>query len=120
MTLFKKASDDSDSDSDSGGGGGFFGSIFKGIGSIFGGHRAGGGPVLAGHEYVVGENGPERVRFGADGTISPNGSGGGVINIDARGADAGVEQRIRRAIRESQKQTLSHSIIASRELQRRS
>lgn len=76
-----------------GGVGGIFGSIL----SAFGGFRAGGGPVQAGKSYVVGEKGPELVRFGKNGTVVPNSalrgnavqSGGNVVfNNDFRDASA--------------------------------
>jgi hypothetical protein len=59
------------------------------IGSLINGARASGGPVQSGKTYLVGENGPEMVRFGKNGTVQPNavlGGGGGnaqapVINI---------------------------------------
>jgi tape measure domain-containing protein len=83
--------------------GGFdFGSIFSGIGSALGGlFRAEGGPVAGGQPYIVGERGPEWFVPRSAGTVLPNGMapGGPVINqsitIDARGADAGVEARLR-------------------------
>lgn len=62
--------------------------------------RAIGGPVSAGMPYMVGERGPELFMPTANGNIVPNHAlGGGITfapsyNIDARGADAGVEQRI--------------------------
>ena len=40
--------------------------------SLFGGARASGGPVQAGKSYIVGERGPEMVRFGRAGTVIPN------------------------------------------------
>ncbi len=67
-------------------GGGIFGNLFSGI---FGGMRAGGGPVEAGRSYLVGELGPEVVTMGADAQVTPLASGSTfapVINIDARGA----------------------------------
>jgi len=54
---------------------GIFGSIFGGgnpFVSLFGGPRAAGGPVQAGKTYLVGERGPELVRFGRAGTVIPN------------------------------------------------
>ena len=79
-----------------------FGSIFSGIGSALGGlFRAEGGPVAGGQPYIVGERGPEWFVPSSAGTVLPNGMapGGPVINqsitIDARGADAGVEARLR-------------------------
>ena len=60
-----------------GGGGGFLDGLFD---SIFGGFRQRGGPVVPGFDYIVGETGPERLRIGAPGNVSPLG-GGNVINI---------------------------------------
>lgn len=55
-----------------GGGGGLF-DIVKGIGSaIFGGFKAGGGPVTSNKAYIVGERGPEMFVPGSNGTIVPN------------------------------------------------
>lgn len=54
------------------GGGGLGGAIAAGIGAIFGGPRALGGPVAAGKAYLVGENGrPELFVPGQSGTIVP-------------------------------------------------
>ncbi|TQF85231.1 tape measure protein [Elioraea sp. Yellowstone] len=75
-----------------------FSSLFSGIGGLF---RAEGGPVVAGRPYIVGERGPEWFVPRQSGVVLPNGTapGGVVINtsvaIDARGADAGVEARLR-------------------------
>jgi tape measure domain-containing protein len=78
------------------------GSWFDGIGSWLGGlFRAEGGPVAAGQPYIVGERGPEWFVPDRGGTVLPNGMAPGgpviqqTINIDARGADAGVEARLR-------------------------
>lgn len=49
-------------------GAGFFGSFFS---SIFGGAKAGGGDVIAGRSYMVGERGPERFVPRTAGTIVP-------------------------------------------------
>jgi hypothetical protein len=57
--------------------------------------RASGGPVFAGNAYLVGEQGPEVVVMGSNGTVIPNNSlGGTVINIDARGAAMGTGPHI--------------------------
>ena len=79
-----------------------FDSMFSGIGSWLGGlFRAEGGPVTAGQPYIVGERGPEWFVPRQSGVVLPNGvaPGGTTINtsiaIDARGADAGVEARLR-------------------------
>ncbi|HEV7266487.1 MAG TPA: tape measure protein [Falsiroseomonas sp.] len=77
-------------------------SMFSGMGSWLGGlFRAEGGPVDSGKPYVVGERGPEWFVPRQSGTVLPNGAapGGTTIHtsiaIDARGADAGVEARLR-------------------------
>jgi hypothetical protein len=54
------------------GGSGLFGSIASGLGSLFGGARANGGPVSAGRAYLVGEKGPEILFPGMSGTIASN------------------------------------------------
>ncbi|HMD86550.1 MAG TPA: hypothetical protein VKO18_17830 [Terriglobia bacterium] len=77
---------------------GAIGSFFHGLA----GGKASGGAVQPYTPYVVGERGPELFMPGAGGgSIIPNSSLGGgrgnVFNIDARGADAGVEQRVMRA-----------------------
>jgi hypothetical protein len=78
------------------GGGGLFG----GVAGLFGGARAHGGPVNPNQSFLVGERGPEMFVPPGRGRIVPNGAGGGVhIDfIDARGADAGVEERIQRGV----------------------
>lgn len=78
-------------------GGGLIGSLLGAIG--FGGFRAGGGAVAAGSSYVVGERGPELFVPRSAGQIVPAGQfgGGGVtVNIDARGAQEGVADQVRR------------------------
>lgn len=72
--------------------------IWDGLSGLFGGARAGGGPVASGMTYLVGENGPELFTPGASGQITPNHAMGGGIYIDARGADPGVEARIRHVV----------------------
>ena len=81
-----------------------FDSLFTDVGSWLGGlFRAEGGPVAAGQPYIVGERGPEWFVPRQAGTVLPNGvAPGGAgptihtsITIDARGADAGVEARLR-------------------------
>ncbi|MCQ4163044.1 hypothetical protein NON00_24415 [Roseomonas sp. GC11] len=79
-----------------------FGDIFSSAGSWLSGlFRAEGGPVTAGQPYIVGERGPEWFVPGNSGTVLPNSTAPGgptiqqSISIDARGADAGVEARLR-------------------------
>ncbi|SKA31001.1 tape measure protein [Consotaella salsifontis] len=91
--------------------GGGLGGLLGGIGSLLSGARASGGPVSAGGAYLVGEKGPEIFAPTRSGTILPNSAvksaGGQVYSpsyvIDARGAEAGVEQKIVAAIKEYDK-----------------
>lgn len=56
-----------------GGAGGVAGAALPLVGGLFGGARAGGGPVAAGKTYLVGERGPELLRMGGQpGTVIPN------------------------------------------------
>lgn len=59
--------------------------------------RASGGPVLAGHDYTVGEYGPERLRmYGNGGQVTPMGRSGGItVNFNISTPDAGSFQRSR-------------------------
>jgi hypothetical protein len=99
-----------------GGGGGKF------LSAIFGGARAGGGPVLAGRSYMVGESGPEMVTMGGNGYVTSNaalrsavGAGGGpVINIDARGAVEGTAAMIAKAIQRAAPAIVKQSVAANR------
>lgn len=118
-----------------GGGGGFsfgglFGSIFGGLGGLFGlgqagatppfvgGTRQHGGPVWAGGVFSVGEAGPERLTMfpGGGGVVTPMGGGRGDTYIDARGADANVEFRVARAIRAAEDRGAVKGIFLQREL----
>jgi tape measure domain-containing protein len=60
-----------------GGMGGGYGAFFTSIAGSVAGARAGGGPVMAGKDYLVGEKGPEVVHFDRPGTVIPNGAFGG-------------------------------------------
>lgn len=98
-----------------GGGSNGFQSILKGL---FGGGRAGGGPVEKGKIYKVNENTPNSEYFAPseDGVIIPRlpttGANGGqsggapVFHIDARGSQRGVGDEIRRAMEEFSRYTL--------------
>jgi len=72
-----------------GGGGGssnWMSTIFSGIGSFFGGGKAGGGMVYPNQTYLVGEKGPELFSPSSSGSITPNGSGySTTININVSG-----------------------------------
>jgi hypothetical protein len=100
-----------------GGAGGFFGGILN----TFKGGMAGGGDLTPGSSYVVGENGPELLNMGnSSGSIVSNQDiGGSIINIDARGADAGVEQRLMRAIRISEDRAVARATHNQSEYQKR-
>jgi len=52
--------------------GGIAGAFVQGVSSGLSGARADGGPVSAGKSYLVGEEGPEVVRFNQDGFVVPN------------------------------------------------
>lgn len=116
--------------------GGIFGDIGGWFGGLFGGGAgaaaspvgdffpdalimaaASGGPITRGQPYVVGERGPELFVPDISGRIVSNenfrssAAAGQAVNvtynIDARGADAGVEARIRLAMRESEARTIN-------------
>lgn len=57
-----------------------FGDSLGGLGKVFGGARANGGPVYAGKAYLVGERGPELFVPQASGYINPNKAGSGAGN----------------------------------------
>lgn len=59
-----------------GGSGGGLAGIAASVGRAFGlgGTRAGGGNVVGGSNYLVGERGPEIVSFGSSGKVYPNGA----------------------------------------------
>ena len=78
--------------------GGLWAKFFGGLAGL-----QGGGTVLAGTPYLVGEAGPELFVPETAGAIVSNSEvGGNTINnyIDARGADPSVELRLRRVLRE--------------------
>lgn len=95
------------------------------LGSLFGGARAGGGPVSGGSAYVVGERGPELFVPGASGAIVPNhalagGGGGPTYVIDARGTDPNLtEKNVRNAIVAAHASSVQTSLAASSEMRRR-
>ena len=79
--------------------GGIFGASTGGLGSIFGGFFANGGVPPMNKVSIVGERGPELfVPPGSGGRIVPNSAMGGsnvTVNIDARGAQDGLVDRLR-------------------------
>lgn len=66
-------------------GGGFFSSLFSGISSFFSGlfGKAGGGAVMGGQSYIVGERGPEILSMAGSsaGNITPSGTGHTFVNV---------------------------------------
>ena len=99
------------------GAGNWLNDIGTAIGGLF---RADGGPVSAAQPNIVGERGPEWFVPNQAGTVLPNGSapGGTTINtsiaIDARGADAGVEARLRILAGQIARQSSSMTLDAIR------
>jgi hypothetical protein len=70
------------------GGGANPANFLQSLGKIFGGARAGGGPVAGGKGYIVGENGPEWFMPNTSGAIIPNGgSFGQQAGIGAAGGN---------------------------------
>lgn len=87
----------------------------------FGGGRAGGGPVVPGSVYEVGEQGRELFAPSVPGNIIPNnvlrGSGGNVsapinISIDATGADAAGLARLTNEVARLKAELPSHVVTA--------
>lgn len=60
------------------------------IGGMFGGAKAGGGDVIGGRSYLVGENGPEMFTPRTTGTITPNGSMSQNITVNVNMQDGSV------------------------------
>jgi hypothetical protein len=106
-----------------GGGGGYFGSSGYTNMLSFGGPRAMGGPVKGGTPYLVGEKGPELFVPSASGQIVSNqnmqGMGGNVFNIDARGAQAGVGEEIKRALADYDRQSLARHVANHQQARKR-
>jgi hypothetical protein len=99
------------------GAGNWLNDIGTAIGGLF---RADGGPVSAGQPYIVGERGPEWFVPNQAGTVLPNGTAPASttintsIAIDARGADAGVEARLRILAGQIARQSSSMTLDAIR------
>lgn len=131
----------------SGSGGGSFGSILSfltGSGGSGGGSdpgiiaalglRANGGPVTAGQAYIVGEKRPELFIPSQSGTIIPRvpqmpsinapARGGDIavsnnVTIDARGAQQGVGEEIKRALAEYDRHSVPRTVRAIKEARTR-
>jgi hypothetical protein len=92
-----------------------FGSSLGGLGKVFGGARANGGPVSMGNAYLVGERGPELFVPNSSGYINANKSGGGTggeqqvrvmvepsplfVTTVVQGATAAAGEQMRKAAR---------------------
>lgn len=104
-----------------GGGGGVAPGAFAaagGAGSIGVKPRAMGGPFGAADTLLVGERGPEIVKFGRSGTVVPNNrmgqsSGGPVFNIDARGASVEAVARLEQMVQNLNGSIESRSLAAT-------
>jgi tape measure domain-containing protein len=103
------------------GGAGKGGGVGGIIGALFG--RASGGPVQAGDTRMVGENGPELVRFGRNGSVVPasavkaGGSGSAqpvsiVMNNDFRGVDAGSRAYIETRLAQTERRAVAAAVAA--------
>ncbi|MGA7240835.1 MAG: hypothetical protein WBY44_34450, partial [Bryobacteraceae bacterium] len=89
----------------------------------FGGFLADGGGVDPGRAYVVGEDGPEVFSPRASGSIVPNHALGGSTtvhyHVDARQADLGSANRIRRALEATHAAAVANSVRANSERAKR-
>jgi hypothetical protein len=95
-----------------GSGGGFLGAFFSGLA----GAKAGGGPVVGGSSYLVGERGPEIFTPGSSGNITPNGVGGTTHYYDMRGAVV-TDDLVRKAeLVSAMKDTRSQSVAMARNM----
>jgi TP901 family phage tail tape measure protein len=96
--------------------GGILGKFFTGLEG-----KQGGGHVSGGQPYVVGESGPELFMPNVGGQIVPGGQvGGQTVHIDARGADAGVEYRVMRAMKVAMRQAAVSGYLLNTEMAKRS
>lgn len=71
-------------------GGGLSAAIAQAVGGLFSGARAGGGPVLGGGAYLVGERGPEVFRPTGAGVIEAAGGPGVTVNVRIDGGASGL------------------------------
>lgn len=86
---------------------GFLGTILGGIGDIFGSlfGLAGGGSVLGGQSYKVGENGMEILHMGSAGHITPNSALGGDTHVHVRIGDTELRDIISHQVTRSNSST---------------
>ena len=76
----------------------FTSALSNSVGSFFGGGKAGGGDVIGGRSYLVGENGPEMFTPRTTGTITPSSGVGGPTIIQNINVTTGVQQTVRAEI----------------------
>lgn len=107
--------------------GGGLASIASGIGSLFGGGRASGGPVTKGRIYRINENTPNSEYFapGASGSILTNGqvrgletggvrSGGGSLSVSVDVSGANGDEAVARIARQAAAEGTAQAIAQSR------
>ena len=107
--------------------GGVLGSIASGIGSLFGGGRASGGPVTKGRIYRINENTPNSEYFapGVSGSILTNGqvrgletggvrSGGGSLSVSVDVSGANGDEAVARIARQAAAEGTAQAIAQSR------
>jgi hypothetical protein len=91
---------------------------------VIAGH-ASGGFFPANMPFIAGEEGPEMIFPSTSGRVAPNyamrgnSQSGTTILVDARGADAGVEQRVMRAMQIMHDQTVARAVNVISERSRR-
>jgi hypothetical protein len=100
--------------------GGLFGGFLSGL---FGGHKAGGGPLDPGKWYIAGEHGPEPIWAGGPGAFAAGygkGNAGPVNNyyIDARGSSI-TEEQFWQSLEQMHRRSVKDAIAGSHDLQRR-
>jgi hypothetical protein len=121
--LLKYAEQSAGGGSGSGSAGGLFGAIVTGI---FGGKKAGGGPVTGSTPYLVGEVGPELFVPSTSGTIIPNSAmrntgGGGLETMRVElVVTSDTDLKIQRATARMRDQAIAASVALVRERQLRS
>jgi hypothetical protein len=89
------------------------------------GEYASGSDYTPGGMALVGEDGPEMVNLPTGSSVTPNsqmrfGTVHNIFQIDAKGAEIGVEEKIARAISKSAPQMIMRAVTASSEISKRS
>lgn len=90
------------------------------IGTALTGTKSIGGPVRAGHTYLVGERGPELFTAPSNGNITPNSNmGGNVVVNQTINVSTGVQQTVRTEIKSLMPQIAEASKAAVADAKRR-